>query len=608
MEPPGGSRVDLMQRLQCSAAASPSSLRKQYQQPPQLLFANYFDPHHASPSGVPIRDFSPPGIGGYGGLDRDGAAAVFGSGNNVTTAASNNVKRPSGIPPSHPHMPPPSPHSQLPNHASRSPGQQGRAQSFGHGPSHSRSLSQPATFFSLDSLPPLSPSPYRESPSATARSDASSVDVPMEDRDISSQATTPPAGPFSRSFSVRTEGSVPPQKAHRRSRSEVPFDFCQSSFPVVVPPLPQRPQGFLECSMSASGSAGSAGQQAEEQSVKKEWVWDRDVGTSAEARGRKSEGDANDDLFNAYLNLDRLDALNPSGNQDKHNDFDSRASATKTNEADSSENEAESSVNEAGSSLQQLKVSGSPSAERKEGTKRCAVGDPGSDIYTSRHGRSVSVDSFMGKMNFEDESLKLTPSPIIMEAGQHSRNNSLDETSDTLGFEFGSGEFSGVELKKIMANERLAEIALTDPKRAKRILANRQSAARSKERKMRYISELERKVQTLQTEATTLSAQLTLLQRDSSGLASQNNELKYRLQAMEQQAHLRDALNEALTAEVQRLKIANRELAEASSSNNLSQHLAAGPQLFPLHQQPPQLTQQQQEQQENSLAAKHKVN
>ena len=45
-----------------------------------------------------------------------------------------------------------------------------------------------------------------------------------------------------------------------------------------------------------------------------------------------------------------------------------------------------------------------------------------------------------------------------------------------------------------------------------RVLANRQSAARSKERKMRYIVELEQKVQILQTEATTLSAQLTLLQ------------------------------------------------------------------------------------------------
>lgn len=51
-----------------------------------------------------------------------------------------------------------------------------------------------------------------------------------------------------------------------------------------------------------------------------------------------------------------------------------------------------------------------------------------------------------------------------------------------------------------------------------RILANRQSAARSKERKIRYTGELERKVQTLQTEATTLSAQLTRLQVKFSSL------------------------------------------------------------------------------------------
>ncbi|XP_073116278.1 probable transcription factor PosF21 [Elaeis guineensis] len=89
-----------------------------------------------------------------------------------------------------------------------------------------------------------------------------------------------------------------------------------------------------------------------------------------------------------------------------------------------------------------------------------------------------------------------------------------------------------------------------------RIWANRQSAARSKERKMRYIAELERKVQTLQTEATTLSTQLTMLQRDTNGLTAENNELKLRLQTMEQQVHLQDALNDALREEVQRLKIA----------------------------------------------------
>ncbi|VAH76921.1 unnamed protein product [Triticum turgidum subsp. durum] len=90
-----------------------------------------------------------------------------------------------------------------------------------------------------------------------------------------------------------------------------------------------------------------------------------------------------------------------------------------------------------------------------------------------------------------------------------------------------------------MANGRLTEIALTDPKRAKKILANRQSVARSKERKMRYIQELEHKVQILQTKTTTLSTRLTMLQRDSGGLVTHNNELKIRLQAMEQQAQLR---------------------------------------------------------------------
>jgi hypothetical protein len=46
-----------------------------------------------------------------------------------------------------------------------------------------------------------------------------------------------------------------------------------------------------------------------------------------------------------------------------------------------------------------------------------------------------------------------------------------------------------------------------------RILSNRQSAARSKRRKMRYIQELERKVQVLQTETTMLVCRGTQLDR-----------------------------------------------------------------------------------------------
>ncbi|KAH7365986.1 hypothetical protein KP509_18G057800 [Ceratopteris richardii] len=162
-----------------------------------------------------------------------------------------------------------------------------------------------------------------------------------------------------------------------------------------------------------------------------------------------------------------------------------------------------------------------------------------------------------------------------------------------------------LEAKKAMAANKLAELALLDPKRAKRILANRQSAARSKERKMRYIAELERKVQTLQTEATTLSAQLTMLQRDTSGLSVENNELKLRLQSMEQQAQLREALNDALKDEVQRLKLITGQL---SAGNG--QMLSHAHQPFPINQQFYQMqkmSQQQQPQQQVTSQQMHQI-
>ncbi|CAN6362341.1 unnamed protein product [Urochloa humidicola] len=165
------------------------------------------------------------------------------------------------------------------------------------------------------------------------------------------------------------------------------------------------------------------------------------------------------------------------------------------------------------------------------------------------HMRSLSLDAAF----FDGLSLQGQGGGV---AG-HKRSGSMDGA--TSPFEGESAPPGGVipdYAKKAVPAEKLAELALLDPKRAKRILANRQSAARSKERKIKYTSELERKVQTLQTEATTLSAQLTLLQRDTSGLTTENRELKLRLQAMEEQAKLRDALNDALREEVQRLKIA----------------------------------------------------
>lgn len=174
-------------------------------------------------------------------------------------------------------------------------------------------------------------------------------------------------------------------------------------------------------------------------------------------------------------------------------------------------------------------------------------------LPTGAHLRSLSLDAALfDDLGFQAEQVGAGGEGTGRK-GIHRHSSSMDGSTSLFEAESsGPVDFA----KKAMPPEKLAELELMDPKRAKRIVANRQSAARSKERKVRYTSELERKVQTLQTEATTLSAQLTLLQRDTTDLTTENKELKLRLQAMEQHAHLRDALNEALREEVQRLRIA----------------------------------------------------
>ncbi|KAG7645365.1 putative transcription factor bZIP family [Arabidopsis thaliana] len=185
------------------------------------------------------------------------------------------------------------------------------------------------------------------------------------------------------------------------------------------------------------------------------------------------------------------------------------------------------------------------------------------DLFSS----FIDVDSLTSNPNpFQNPSLSsnsvsgaANPPPPPSSRPRHRHSNSVDA---------GCAMYAGdiMDAKKAMPPEKLSELWNIDPKRAKRILANRQSAARSKERKARYIQELERKVQSLQTEATTLSAQLTLYQRDTNGLANENTELKLRLQAMEQQAQLRNSLNEALRKEVERMKMETGEISGNSDS------------------------------------------
>ncbi|GMY28302.1 bZIP transcription factor 29-like [Fagus crenata] len=491
---------------------------------------------------------------------------------NLSPGNDNSIKRP-GIPPSHPNNLVSS--MQYPHFTgSRPVGRQPGSQSLSPGPSHSRSLSQPS-FFMLDSLPPLSPLP-----SMSSLSDPIATDMSMDESVVNSHVQQLPLPGGNGGNAFRVGEGLPPRRGHRRSNSDnLPLGFSAmiQSSPQLIP---IGNQGVLDRSVSGRENMGV--EKPIQLVFKGDLKRDRDGNNIADGIGEgKLEGEVVDDLFNAYMDLDNIDKMNSSGNEEK--DLDSRASGSKTNGCDSSDNEVESCINGYANSLQGL--SSSFANESREG-KRIAGGDTKPIV---RHQRSVSMDSYMDSLYFDDESPKLPP--LGTGVGQQSPSNVIDGNSANFSAEFGNVEFSDTELRKIRENAKLTEIALSDPRRAKRILANRQSAARSKERKMRHTADLEQKAQTLETENTTLSAEVTKLQRESHALKSENKELKFRLQAMEQESKLKDALNETLTTEVQRLRLTAAECGgEGYLANLMAQQLSINQQMFQLqHPQSRQL-------------------
>jgi len=73
-----------------------------------------------------------------------------------------------------------------------------------------------------------------------------------------------------------------------------------------------------------------------------------------------------------------------------------------------------------------------------------------------------------------------------------------------------------------------------------RILANRQSAQRSRVRKLQYISELERSVTTLQSEVSTMAPQVAFFEHRRAVLNVDNNTIKQKMAALLQGQRFKD--------------------------------------------------------------------
>ncbi|XP_019449761.1 PREDICTED: basic leucine zipper 34-like isoform X2 [Lupinus angustifolius] len=122
---------------------------------------------------------------------------------------------------------------------------------------------------------------------------------------------------------------------------------------------------------------------------------------------------------------------------------------------------------------------------------------------------------------------------------------------------------------------------LLTPRRVKRILANRQSAQKSRVRKLQYVSELERNVTSLQTEVSILSPRVAFLDHQRLILNVDNSSLKQRIAALAQDKIFKDGHQEALKMEIERLRqiYQHQNLHKMGNSVNNNGHS--------LHSQPP---------------------
>eukprot|EP00775_Hariotina_reticulata_P011652 gene11652-11797_t len=100
-----------------------------------------------------------------------------------------------------------------------------------------------------------------------------------------------------------------------------------------------------------------------------------------------------------------------------------------------------------------------------------------------------------------------------------------DKELQASGSRRGSGSGRGRSRRGGYNGRSENELLLLDPKRVKRIMANRQSAARSKERRMNYTMQLESKLQSLNQEAEKLKGKLEALQGQGKQLTTAEADL-----------------------------------------------------------------------------------
>ncbi|KAK2660677.1 hypothetical protein Ddye_007210 [Dipteronia dyeriana] len=384
--------------------------------------------------------------------------------------------------------------------------------------SHYRSLSHSSVFDSLPPLPPLSPtnplSYHRDSSpvSFVADPNLTNVSVVGERAGNSQHGLLDTPSLVNRvDASNGIEMMIPP-KRHQR---------CFSGSPMGLSSMINRSSPQLMPNESSRGASSDV-----LVSERENWASQKPIQLVKRQSEWKSEDgkDNVEGIVSSYLNLENIDALNGSRKANGCESSDKKAGNRETNATSMG--------------FQFQGASTSVPRGRRGGRKRRAAG--GDIDPTGEHCRTVSMDNAATQTRADQLS--------------------LDEKLAIFG-----GKFNVAELKKVLAEDKLSQLALSDPKRVKRILANRESAARSKLNSAKKVAELEQEIQAKETELAEMSAN----QSEPVELASEYNELKCHIQAIDQLAQQRYDLNDIYITELHRLQ---HSIKEMTSNTNIMDH------------------------------------
>ncbi|CAK9857593.1 unnamed protein product [Sphagnum jensenii] len=198
---------------------------------------------------------------------------------------------------------------------------------------------------------------------------------------------------------------------------------------------------------------------------------------------------------------------------------------------------------------QQHQANNNPQSDSGVNAASAGCSSPGVGMWTSERGPITGAKPDKPSTPSDSNSLSEASNEEVRARGPEMLRGEPEVQSTRDGDRF-SQPFSNGELQQALAGLD----STIDVKRAKRILANRQSAQRSRVRKLQYISELERSVTALQAEITAMAPQVAFYEHRRAILNMDNNTIKQKMAAILQGQLFKDAHNEGLKTELQRLR------------------------------------------------------